>query len=220
MSASMKCWWTMPMPAAMASAGLRKCDLAAVEQDRALVGAVLAVEGLHQRRLAGAVLADDGVHLAAADPQLDVAVGDDAGEALGDAAQLHRVRGAAGRAARQRAAAGHSCCGHGGPLPRVRPRVAAHVCSSASVTTGSAVVTGRPGPALGRTDSARRMMSHPGVLLGVRPRDVGRGRHHDGGPGRQCARTRRRVDRGGRGPAGAGPRPEITGWSGPRCHRR
>ena len=32
------------------------------------------------------------MHLAAADPQLDVAVGDDAGEALGDPAQLDRVR--------------------------------------------------------------------------------------------------------------------------------
>ena len=103
LSASMKCWWTMPMPAAMASAGLRKCTSRPSSEDRALVGAVHAVEGLHQRRLAGAVLTDDRVHLAAGDPQLDVAVGDDAREALGDAAQLHRVR----RSAR---------CSHRGPL--------------------------------------------------------------------------------------------------------
>ena len=31
LSASMKCWWTMPMPRAMASAGLRKLDLLAVD---------------------------------------------------------------------------------------------------------------------------------------------------------------------------------------------
>ena len=61
LSASMKCWNTMPMPAAMASVGERKCTLDAVDGDRALVGSVGAVERLHQRRLAGAVLADDGV---------------------------------------------------------------------------------------------------------------------------------------------------------------
>ena len=42
--------------------------LAAVDSDRALVGALDAVEDLHQRGLAGAVLADDGVDGAAARP--------------------------------------------------------------------------------------------------------------------------------------------------------
>ena len=34
----MKCWWTMLMPRAMASDGPVDVDLAAVEQDLALVG--------------------------------------------------------------------------------------------------------------------------------------------------------------------------------------
>ena len=66
--------------------------LVAVDDDRALVGPVRAVEGLHQRRLAGAVLADDGVDRAGADREVDAVVGDDAGEALDDVAQLDRDR--------------------------------------------------------------------------------------------------------------------------------
>ena len=90
LSASMKCWCTMPMPAAMASVGLRKCADLAVDGDRALVGALHPVEDLHERRLAGAVLADDGVDRAGADPEVHVAVGHDAGEPLDDAGQLDR----------------------------------------------------------------------------------------------------------------------------------
>ena len=60
-STSMKCWWTMPMPALIASCGPRMRALPAVDQDRAAVGLVEAVEDVHQRRLAGAVLADDAV---------------------------------------------------------------------------------------------------------------------------------------------------------------
>ena len=45
----------------MASFGDEKSPRLAVDDDRALVGPVRAVERLHQRRLAGAVLADDGV---------------------------------------------------------------------------------------------------------------------------------------------------------------
>ena len=112
------------MPAAMASAGLRKFTSRPSSRICALVRAVLAVEGLHQRRLAGAVLAHDRVHLAAADPQLDVAVGDHAGEALGDAAQLDGV------GARRRRVPRLLRCGAGPPVaamvglsPRVRRRV-------------------------------------------------------------------------------------------------
>jgi hypothetical protein len=72
-----------------------------------------AVEGLHERRLARAVLAHDRVHLAAPDPQLDVAVGDDTREPLGDAAQLDREgrvsgRGGAAGLGTRRGAAGSS----------------------------------------------------------------------------------------------------------------
>ena len=92
LSASMKCWNTMPMPAAMASRGRAEVLLDAVDDDRALVGPVGAVERLHQRRLAGAVLADDGVDRAGAHRQVDAVVGDDAGEALDDVPQLDRDR--------------------------------------------------------------------------------------------------------------------------------
>ena len=69
----------------------------AVDEDRSLVGLMGAVQRLHQRRLAGAVLADDGVDRAAADLEVDAVVGDDAGEALDDVAQLDGVLGAGGR---------------------------------------------------------------------------------------------------------------------------
>ena len=68
LSASMKCWNTMPMPAAMASAGECRCTSLAVDRDGALVGPLHAVEDLHQRGLAGAVLADDRVDRAACGP--------------------------------------------------------------------------------------------------------------------------------------------------------
>ncbi len=60
----------------------------AVDRDGALVRLLHAVEDLHQRRLAGAVLAHQGVHGAGADGEVDVVVGHDTGEALGDAAQF------------------------------------------------------------------------------------------------------------------------------------
>ena len=63
---------------------------AAVDVDRALIGAVGAIEGLHQRRLAGAVLADDGVDLPGCAREVDAVVGDHAREALDDVAQLDR----------------------------------------------------------------------------------------------------------------------------------
>ena len=201
LSASMKCWWTMPMPASMASAGLLEVDLAAVEQDRALVGAVHPVQGLHQRRLAGAVLPDDGVHLTAPHPQLDVAVGDDAGETLRDPAQLHGVRGAPARAAPRPGCHRSLLLRPWSASPSgAAAGCAAHGCSSAAVTTGSAVVTGSPdtGRDFGcARHSADRMMSHPGVLLGARPRVPGAGpstRRRARAPHVRCtcARTRRR----------------------------
>ena len=51
-----------------------EAHLLAVDQHRALVGGLHAVEDLHQRRLAGAVLTADGVDLARLDPQVDIVV--------------------------------------------------------------------------------------------------------------------------------------------------
>ena len=59
---------------------------------RSLVRLLDAVQRLHQRRLAGPVLADDGVDRAVPDQQVDVFVGDDAREPLGDALQFDSER--------------------------------------------------------------------------------------------------------------------------------
>src|SRR5262249_12635938 len=66
--------------------------LLAVHGERALGRLLHAVEDLHQRRLAGAVLADEGVHGAPADREVDVVVGYDTRESLGDPRQLDRDR--------------------------------------------------------------------------------------------------------------------------------
>src|SRR6266545_1329319 len=73
--------------------GRVEARLPAVHPDGALVRPDHPVEDLHQGRLAGPVLADDGVHGAAPHRDVDVAVGDHAGESLGDAAKLHGRRG-------------------------------------------------------------------------------------------------------------------------------
>ena len=97
---SMKCWCTMPMPAAIAACGESIEIGLPVEQDLALVGLVEPVEDVHQRRLAGAVLAEERVHLALAQVEVDVVVREDAGEALRDAAELEDGRGRIGHEAR------------------------------------------------------------------------------------------------------------------------
>ena len=63
---SMKCWWIIPIPCAIASAGEVMATWLAVEPDLALVGLVQAVEHAHQGALACAVLAEEGVDLAGA----------------------------------------------------------------------------------------------------------------------------------------------------------
>ena len=83
---SMKCWCTMPMPAAIASFGEWMATGLPSMQDLALVGLDEPVEDVHQRGLARAVLAEQGVDLARADGQIDVVVGHEAAEALRDAA--------------------------------------------------------------------------------------------------------------------------------------
>ena len=96
-STSMKCWCTMPMPAASASWGLRDRCRAAAHEDLARVRPVVAVEDAHQRGLAGAVLADDAVDGARAHGQRDAAVGVDVAEPLVDARSS--MTGRAGHAA-------------------------------------------------------------------------------------------------------------------------
>jgi len=75
-----------------------------VEQDLALVGLVQAVQHVHERGLARAVLAEQRVDLSRFDDEVDVIVGHEAAEALGDAAEfeLHNCtlsRGVRGRRA-------------------------------------------------------------------------------------------------------------------------
>ena len=59
-----------------------------VDEDLALVGLVEPVEHVHQRALAGAVLAEQAVDLPRLDDEVDVVVGHEGPEALGDAAQF------------------------------------------------------------------------------------------------------------------------------------
>ena len=60
----------------------------ALDVNLALVRVVQPVEDVHEGRLAGAVLAEQGMHLTPAQVEVDVVVGEDPGEALGDPAQL------------------------------------------------------------------------------------------------------------------------------------
>ena len=62
--------------------------LLAAHADDALVGTLLAVEDLHQRRLPGAVLAHDCVDGTGRDGEVDAVVGDHSREPLHDASQL------------------------------------------------------------------------------------------------------------------------------------
>lgn len=66
--------------------------LFAVHRDGALVRLLHAVQDLHQSGLAGAVLTDESVDGTAAHGDVDVVVGHDPGEPLGDAAELHGMR--------------------------------------------------------------------------------------------------------------------------------
>ena len=91
---SWKCWCTMPMPAAIASAELVELHRLRREPDLAGVGLVQPEHDVHQRALAGAVLAEQAVHLALVQGEVDVLVGDDAGEALGDPPDLEDRTGA------------------------------------------------------------------------------------------------------------------------------
>ena len=80
----LKCWKTMPMPCAIASAGVEKVTSGPLTLMVPVVGLLHAVQDLHQRGLARAVLTDEGVDGAGADRDVDVVVGDHAREALAD----------------------------------------------------------------------------------------------------------------------------------------
>jgi hypothetical protein len=75
----MKCWKTIPMPCAMASAG--------VENDTSVP--LTRIQG----RLAGAGLPHQGVDGGPADGDVDVVVGDHAREPLADPVELDGLRG-------------------------------------------------------------------------------------------------------------------------------
>jgi hypothetical protein len=102
-------------------------DGAAVPQDLALVGVEHAVDDLDQRALAGAVLAQQRVDLAGAHLQAHAVVGEHAGEALGDPAQLQAGRG------------GVVGC-HGVAVPTAPARPSA---SSTSAAVSAAITAGR-----------------------------------------------------------------------------
>ena len=89
----MKCWWTMLMPRAIASAGPLIVTGLPSSSDLALVGRGQPVQDVHQGRLAGAVLAEQRVDLAGPDVEVDPVVCDDARIALRDAAHLQRGGG-------------------------------------------------------------------------------------------------------------------------------
>ena len=96
---SMKCWWTMLMPRAIASDGPVIWTGSPSSRISPSSGAGEAVEDVHQGRLAGAVLAEQGVDLAGPDVEVDAVVGDHARIALRDAAHLERGRAERGRLA-------------------------------------------------------------------------------------------------------------------------
>ena len=93
LSASVKCWCTMPMPAASAAFGLPGGSGWPKTSIVARVGDVVAEQDRHQRRLAGAVLAEQRQHLAGVQLERDGVVGHQRAEALGDAAQRGRRTG-------------------------------------------------------------------------------------------------------------------------------
>ena len=78
------------MPAAMASLGERTRSGSPSSSTSPDSARLQAEQHAHQRALAGAVLAEEGVHLPGVDVEVDVVVGDDAGEPRRDAAHLQQ----------------------------------------------------------------------------------------------------------------------------------
>ena len=97
---------TVPREGATQQGLARRVDANALaaQPDLALVRVVEPVEDVHQGRLPRSVLAEKRVHLAVLELEVDVVVGDDPREALGDALQLEEggVRHVPGRSVRGR----------------------------------------------------------------------------------------------------------------------
>ena len=72
--------------------GIGDLDRFSIEQDFAFIRAGQSVENIHERRLARAVFAKQGVDLPGLHIQIDMVVGDDTREALGDSAHLEPWR--------------------------------------------------------------------------------------------------------------------------------
>jgi hypothetical protein len=83
----MKCWWTIPIPAADAARPGEGARLT-IDQDLALVGLGEPVEHVHQRGLPRPVLPEQCVDLAGLDGEVDPGVGRHRTEPLGDAAEF------------------------------------------------------------------------------------------------------------------------------------
>ena len=81
---SMKCWWTMPIPARDGIAGGVDVDWLAADDDLALIRLVEAVQDVHQGGFAGAILPQQGMDLALLEGQVDMIIGQHTGETLGD----------------------------------------------------------------------------------------------------------------------------------------
>ena len=140
----------MPMPSARAARGLGDVDRLAVPADLAGVGLHHAVDDLHQRRLAGAVLAEHRMDLARARREADVVVGEHAGEALGDAAQL-QPRCDGGMRSAVPSVAAQSVLQRGLRCPRAASVAISSAAASAAITAGRLSAQGlaadRAGPA-------------------------------------------------------------------------
>jgi hypothetical protein len=67
-------------------------DWLIVQEDLAVVGLQQTIEDVHQGRLASPVLTEQRVDLARLDREVDVVVGDEVAETLGDAAQFESQR--------------------------------------------------------------------------------------------------------------------------------
>jgi hypothetical protein len=87
-STSMKCWCTMPMPAAIAALGSLIATGLPPISDLAAVGLIKAIEDRHQCRLAGAVFADNAVDGALANLEINVLVGVNRAETFVDALEF------------------------------------------------------------------------------------------------------------------------------------
>ncbi len=90
LSASVKCWCTMPMPAASAAFGWPGGSGRPSHFDRTGVGDVVPEQDRHQRALAGTVLAEQRQHFAGTQLERHRVVGHHLAEALGDATQAQQ----------------------------------------------------------------------------------------------------------------------------------